>query len=177
MTGNYFVATTHRVIATTRTCTPPAADHRRRFAGQAPGPALLGLGLESLTFGYRSGERVAIFVTDVHVAIAPTLVVCVPDDRCLDRGPRHERALEQVQRESHDEALRGGVVGLPAGVAEREVDEHEARDTALLDDVSGRADHHGRDAGLLDLSCSQAHGLVTDRSKRHHHDDVDVVGA
>ena len=53
-----------------------------------------------------------------------------------------------------------------AGVAERKVDEDEAGDATLFDNVTGRPNHHGGDAGFFEISCSQAHGLVTHRSKR-----------
>ena len=71
--------------------------------------------------------------------------------------------------------MHGDIIRLPARIPQWEVDEYKAWDPTLFDDVFGRSDDDGRNSRFFDLTCSQAHGLVADRSKGNHHDDIDIV--
>lgn len=67
------------------------------------------------------------------------------------------------------------VVGGADGVTEREIGEDEAGHTEFFDDVSGGPDDERGDAGGFEHVCGQTDRLVTDRSKRCEHDEVDLV--
>jgi hypothetical protein len=45
----------------------------------------------------------------------------------------------------------------------------------MFNNVLGRTEHDRWDAVRFEVSCNQTHGLVTDRSNRCHHRQVDVV--
>lgn len=124
----------------------------------------------SLTGG---GELLAIVVTDGHESVAPP--VAPPPVGRLHRGAGCDRRRGDVHGEGHDLTLHRPIVGSTARVAQREVDEHEAWDPGLLDDVSCAADHDGGDTGGLQMTCDQTHGLVADGSKRDEQCDVDAV--
>ncbi len=89
---------------------------------------------------------------------------------------RARRGLQQPQRQFERQRLRGDVVRLAGGIAEREIREQEARHGGVLDDVLGAAHHHGRNAVGFEMPRHQRRGLVADRAVRHEHGDVDLVG-
>ncbi len=62
-----------------------------------------------------------------------------------------------------------------ARITEREVQEHKPGHAAMFNNVLGRTEHDRWDAVRFEVSCNQTHGLVTDRSNRCHHRQVDVV--
>ena len=64
---------------------------------------------------------------------------------------------------------------MAARIAERKVVEEKTRNSALLDDVSRRSNHHSRDAVLLEVATDQTHGLVADGSERNEQRDIDFI--
>lgn len=74
-----------------------------------------------------------------------------------------------------DLALLGDVPGLAARGTEGEVDEHEAGNAAVLDDVARGADDHRRDAILLEIAGDQTHGLMADGSSRDEDDRIEAI--
>jgi len=64
---------------------------------------------------------------------------------------------------------------LPARITQRKVNENEARDPGLLDDVSGAPDDHRCDSCCLEATGDQTHGLVAHRSKWNEQRDVDAI--
>ena len=83
--------------------------------------------------------------------------------------------LQELQRATDDLVLHLHVPGLAAGIAEGKIHEQEARHAALLDDIPGGPDDDRRDAGGLEVSCGQTHGLVADGSKRDEEGDIDAI--
>ncbi len=51
--------------------------------------------------------------------------------------------LEQAQRLADKISLHGGIVGLATWIAQGEVDEQEAGDSAIFNDVSSASNHNG----------------------------------
>ena len=47
----------------------------------------------------------------------------------------------------------------------------------FLDDIPGGPDDNRRNAGGLEVSCDQTHGLVADGSKRNKQGDIDTIPA
>lgn len=123
---------------------------------------------------FSGGEQLgAVLVGDRHERRSP--VVVRPAVGSLHGGAWHRGRLDDAEREIDDRSLVVGVEGAARRVAERVVDEEEAGDPALLDDVTGRTDDDGGDSGGFEATCDQTHGLVTDRSKWDEQRDVDTV--
>jgi hypothetical protein len=93
----------------------------------------------------------------------------------LDRGTGHPGLLQKIKGGSHDRVLHFGVPGLPAGVSQGEVGEHEAGDPAFLHDVAGGSHQYRRQAVLFEVPGDQTHGLVADRSEGREEHGVDAV--
>ncbi len=127
--------------------------------------------------GIADGEQPLPILGTYPVVPLPPARVRLPGKRGRDRCPRTRRALEQAQREPHDLALHVGPIRVPARVAERKVDEQEAGDAAMLDDVLGRADDDRRKPVRLQVPRNQTDGLVADRSKRGQNCRIGAVRA
>jgi hypothetical protein len=95
----------------------------------------------------------------------------------LHGGARLARGLKEIEGDTNNCSLHQRIIRLAAGVAQREVREHEAGYAALLDDIPRRADHHCRDPVCLKVSSDQTHGLMADRSERYEKRNIDGVGA
>ena len=111
----------------------------------------------------------------VEVALPAGIVR--PALRRLHGRARRRCALQHMEREVERRGLRGRIVRLAGGVAEREVAEQEARHAGMFHDVLGAAHDHGRDAGGLEMARDEADGLVADRAVRHQHRGIDLVRA
>lgn len=123
------------------------------------------------------GQSGTVVVADAEKSFPPAHVgfAVRPSLGPLDGGSRLPGPFQEFQRAACNPVLHSRVPRLAAGVAEREVHEQEAWHAALLDDVPGRADDDGRNAGGFQVPCDQTHGLVTDGSKRDEKGDVDTV--
>ncbi len=119
------------------------------------------------------GESVTVMVADGHEGIAP--VVMSPRLGSLDRRPRRDRGNSDVERQRHDRRLHLTITGLPARIAQREVNEQEPRHPCLFHDVAGAPDDNCRDPSFFQPARNQTHGLVTDGSKRNEQRDVDAI--
>jgi hypothetical protein len=60
-------------------------------------------------------------------------------------------------------------------MAQRKVAEHEAGHAALLNDVLGRAHHHGGNAGDFEVARHHGHCLVAYRAVGHQHRNFQTV--
>ena len=67
------------------------------------------------------------------------------------------------------------VIRFAAGIAEWEVDEEEAGDSAMLDDVLTRTQDYGWYAILFQMPCCQTHGLVANGSQRDQERRVGAI--
>ena len=65
-----------------------------------------------------------------------------PLDGNLDRGSRHGRYIEQVERHTDNLPLQGGIERLAARTAEREVGEDEAWHATMLNDIARSTDDY-----------------------------------
>jgi len=83
--------------------------------------------------------------------------------------------LYEVDRKREGVLLGLNVARRTEGITKWYIAEDEPRHAALLDDVTSRANDHGGDTSSFECSCGQAHGLVTDGSKRYENGDVQPV--
>ena len=83
--------------------------------------------------------------------------------------------FDHVQGQGCGGVVSGQIARWAAGVAQREIGEHEAGNSTLLDDVAGTADDHGDETGGFEMAGDQTYGLMADRSKGDEDDDIDVV--
>jgi hypothetical protein len=81
--------------------------------------------------------------------------ILAPAQRRLHRGARAGSRLQQTERQFKRQRLRGHIMRLAGGVAQREVREQEARHGSVLDDVLGAAHHHGRNAACFEMARNQ----------------------
>jgi len=152
---------------------PTSPPHRISRLAIAVPVTFLRFGLPAAALFSLPGERFAVTVVDPHEGVAPLVVA--PAKRRLNRGAGHPGPLKQIKGSSHDRALHLGVPGLPAGVSQWEVGEHEAGDAAFLDDVAGRAQYYRRHAVFFEVSGDQTHGLVADRSECREEHGADTI--
>ena len=119
------------------------------------------------------GKLRAVVITHVHIHRPP--FVAAP---CVGHAPGHTRSYcrrDQLKRCLDRAALLSDLAGASDRITQRIVNEDKPRDSCGFDNVLGATDNHGRDTSFFEMTCDQTHGLMTDRSKRHQHHDIDVV--
>lgn len=114
-----------------------------------------------------------ILVAYFGITHAPAVVV--PAVQRKNGGTRPRRVGEDIEASGHNVPLHGAIPGLATGIAEREVSEHETRNTAMLDYVQRRTQDDCGDTSSLQVACNQTHGLMAYRSQRDQHRDVNAI--
>ena len=118
----------------------------------------------------------SLAVVGRHVGLAP--VRCTrPLDRQDDTRASADGGFCERKGLAKDASLLLMVVRWTNRVAQGQVGERESGDSDLVDDVACGAEDQRRDSCGLEVSCGQTDRLVTDRSKRNQHREIDLIFA
>ena len=125
----------------------------------------------------RLRERLPVIIAHPHVSLPPSFVGCAlrPGLWSLHGRTRQPGALNKFQRTTDDLVLHFHIPGLSTGIPKGKIHEQEARHATLLDDVPGGPDDNRWNAGGLEVSCDQTHGLVADGSKGNEKGNIDAI--
>ena len=169
----------------------PGEDQRRALFPHVRGPARAGLPLlrrqphagraAGICRGcirralVLRGVRAHSSAIALHDVVLPGVVGRPPIVE-VQHGARLMRIAQQIERAPNDVALHGSIERSASRAAQREVQEDRPRCADRAGDRQRARQAHRRDAARLDFPRDQSHGLVANRSDRHHQRHVHGIG-